>query len=302
MPGLDPAIDPLPRRFLKIGGHVNPAHIRSFSARSVLFFILSKTLGAAVLPVNLLVELGIISVVLMATRFAGLGRKLAATTLVLLALAAFSPLGELLLYPLESRFPPWDASRGAPDGIIVLGGSVDTDLSAAHNTPVVPHAADRLFATVELARKYPNARVVFTGGSANLVSDNAKEADYSAPILESSGIRKDRLILERESRNTYENAIFTKQLVSPKPGERWLLVTSAFHMPRSMGIFRKAGFNVEAYPVDWHMGGRADLFTFTNMSLDGLGRTDVAVREWIGLVVYRLAGRTSDLLPGPAKD
>ena len=85
-------------------------------------------------------------------------------------------------------------------------------------------------------------------------------------------------------------------------GERWLLVTSAFHMPRSMGIFRKAGFDVEAYPVDWRMGTREDLFAFTNMSLDGLGRTDVAVREWIGLVVYRLAGRTSDLLPGPAKD
>jgi len=272
------------------------------SARSLLFFVLSKTLGAGVLPVNLLVELGIISVVLVATRFAGLGRKLATTTLVLLALAAFSPLGNLLLYPLESRFPPWDPSHGAPDGIIVLGGSVDTDLSEAHTTPVVPHAADRLFAAAELSRKYPNARVVFTGGSANLVPGSAREADYSAPILENLGIPSGRLILERESRNTYENAIFTKQLVSPKPGERWLLVTSAFHMPRSMGIFRKAGFDVEAYPVDWRMGTREDLFAFTNMSLDGLGRTDVAVREWIGLVVYRLAGRTSDLLPGPAKD
>ena len=272
------------------------------SARSLLFFVLSKTLGAGVLPVNLLVELGIISVVLVATRFAGLGRKLATTTLVLLALAAFSPLGNLLLYPLESRFPPWDSSHGAPDGIIVLGGSVDTDLSAAHTTPVVSHAADRLFAAAELSRKYPNARVVFTGGSANLVPGSAREADYSAPILENLGIPSGRLILERESRNTYENAIFTKQLVSPKPGERWLLVTSAFHMPRSMGIFRKAGFDVEAYPVDWRMGTREDLFAFTNMSLDGLGRTDVAVREWIGLVVYRLAGRTSDLLPGPAKD
>ena len=254
------------------------------------------------LPINLLVELGIISVVLMATRFAGLGRKLAATTLVLLALAAFSPLGNLLLYPLESRFPPWDPSRGAPDGIIVLGGSVDTDLSAAHNTPVVPRAADRLFATAELARRFPNARVVFTGGSANLVLGAAREADYSAPILENLGIPKDRLILERNSRNTYENAIFTKQLVQPKPGEQWLLVTSAFHMPRSVGIFRKAGFDVEAYPVDWRMGGRDDLFSFTNYGTEGLNRTDVAAREWIGLVAYRLMGRTSDLLPGPAKD
>jgi len=115
-----------------------------------LFFVLSKTLGTALLPINLLVELGILSVVLMATRFATLGRRLAVTTLVLLALAAFSPLGNLLIYPLESRFPSWDPSRGAPDGIIVLGGSVDTDLSAAHRTPVVAHAADRLFAPAEL--------------------------------------------------------------------------------------------------------------------------------------------------------
>ncbi|WP_246515483.1 MULTISPECIES: YdcF family protein [Bradyrhizobium] len=254
------------------------------------------------LPINLLVELGILSVVLMATRFAALGRRLAVITLVVLGLAAFSPLGNLLIYPLESRFPAWDASRGAPDGIIVLGGSVDTDLSAAHRTPVVAHAADRLFAPAELARRYPNARIVFTGGSANLVSTDAKEADYSAPILENLGIPKQRLILERDSRNTWENAIFTKKLVSPKPGERWLLVTSAFHMPRSMGIFRKAGFDVEAYPVDWRMGGRDDLFSFTNVGADGLGRTEVAVREWIGLVAYRLMGRTGELLPGPGKD
>lgn len=238
----------------------------------------------------------------MAMRFAALGRKLAVTTLVLLALAAFSPLGNLLLYPLESRFPAWDSARGAPDGIIVLGGSVDTDLSAAHGMPVVSHAADRFFGAAELARRYPNARIAFTGGSANLVSTAAREADYSAPILESIGIAKERLILERESRNTWENAIFTKQLVAPKPGERWLLVTSAFHMPRAMGIFRKAGFDVEAYPVDWRMGGRDELFAFTRNGADGLGKTDVAVREWIGLLTYRVMGRTGELLPGPAKD
>jgi uncharacterized SAM-binding protein YcdF (DUF218 family) len=254
------------------------------------------------LPINFLVELGLLALALMATRFAVFGRRLAAATLVVLALAAFSPLGNLLLYPLESRFPPWESSRGAPNGIIVLGGSVDTDLSAAHNTPVVPRAADRLFATAELARRYPNARIVFTGGTANLIATEAREADYSAPILENLGIARERLTLERESRNTYENAIFTKQLVAPKPGERWLLVTSAFHMPRSMGIFRKAGFDIEAYPVDWRMGGREDLFSFSNNGGEGLNRTEIAVREWIGLLAYRLMGRTADLLPGPAKD
>lgn len=196
----------------------------------------------------------------MVTRFAALGRKLAVTTLILLALAAFSPLGNLLLYPLESRFPQWDPSRGAPDGIIVLGGSVDTDLSAAHHTPVVPHAADRLFALAELARRYPNARIVFTGGNANLVSTDARESDYSAPILENLGVPMERLVLERNSRNTYENAIFTKQLVAPKPGERWLLVTSAFHMPRSMGIFAKP--DLTSRPIRW-TGGWADATSFS---------------------------------------
>ncbi|MBR0688603.1 YdcF family protein [Bradyrhizobium manausense] len=254
------------------------------------------------LPINLLVELGILSLLLMATRLAALARKLAVTTLVLLALSAFSPLGNLLLYPLESRFPPWDSLRGAPDGIIVLGGSVDTDLSAAHRTPVVAHAADRMLAPAELARRYPNARIVFTGGTSNLIATEAREADYSAPILENLGIPKQRIILERDSRNTWENAIFTKQLVAPKPGERWLLVTSAFHMPRSIGVFREAGFDVEAYPVDWRMGGRDELFAFARNGRDGLEKTDVAMREWIGLLAYRVTGRTRELLPGPAKD
>jgi len=254
------------------------------------------------LPINLLVELGILSLLLMATRFVALGRKLAVATLILLTLSAFSPLGNLLLYPLESRFPAWDPSRGAPDGIIVLGGSVDTDLSAAHRTPVVAYAADRMLAPADLARRYPKARIVFTGGTSNLIATEAREADYSAPILENLGIPKERVILERDSRNTWENAIFTKQMVAPKPGERWLLVTSAFHMPRSMGIFRKAGFDVEAYPVDWRMGGRDELFAFTRNGREGLEKTDVAMREWIGLVAYRVMGRTGELLPGPGKD
>ena len=267
-----------------------------------MFFVLSKTLGIMLLPINFLIGIGVIGTVLLLTRFARLGRRLMVAALLLLAICGFSPLGNVLISTLEQRFPPWDASRGAPDGIIVLGGSIDADLSVAHGTPVVRSAADRVIAAAALARRYPNARLVFTGGSANLISNDAREADYAAEMFESLGIPRSRLIIERRSRNTVENAEFSKAMVDPKPGERWLLVTSAYHMPRSVGLFRKAGFNVEAYPVDWRMGAREDLFGFTNMSLDGLGRSDVAVREWIGLVVYRLAGRTGDLLPGPAKD
>ena len=267
-----------------------------------MFFVLSKTLGVAILPTNFLLLLGLFGALLLLTRFAALGRKCLVLSIVLLAVCAFSPFGNFLLYSLESRFPAWDASRGAPDGIIVLGGPIDADISVAHHVPVIRSAADRIVAGAALARKYPNARVIFTGGSPNLISNDAREADYAAMVFESLGIDRSRLIIERRSRNTLENAEFSKALANPKPGERWLLVTSAFHMPRAVGLFRKAGFAVEPYPVDWRTGDESSLASFSAVAADGLLRTDIAVREWIGLMAYRLTGKTDDLLPGPAKD
>jgi uncharacterized SAM-binding protein YcdF (DUF218 family) len=268
-----------------------------------LFFVLSKTLGVMALPTNLLIGLGLVGALLSATRFASAGRKIMIASIVLLAVCAFSPLGNLLLYSLESRFPPWDAARGAPDGIVVLGGPIDPDLSIAHHTPVIRSAADRIVAAAALARRYPNARIIFSGGSADLFANDAREADYAGEIFADLGIARERLIMERRSRNTYENAVFSKEIASPKQGERWLLVTSAYHMPRAVGLFRKAGFPVEPYPVDWRVGGdAADILAFSDIAVDGLGRTDVALREWMGLVAYRLAGRTGELFPGPAKE
>jgi len=264
-----------------------------------LFFVLSKTLGYLLLPTNFLILLGIVGAILMATRFARRGRTLAVVALVLLAVAGFSPLGNLLLYPLEQRFPPWQDTDGAPDGIIILGGSIEPDLSVAHGAPVVHGAPDRIIVGAQLARKYRDARVVFTGGNSNLISSDAREADFAAAIFENLGVARSRLIMERQSRNTQENADFTRKLLGSKAGERWLLVTSAFHMPRSVGLFRKAGFPVEPYPVDWRAGNATDLLAFNNFATDGLGRTDIATREWIGLLAYRLTGKIDELLPGP---
>ena len=265
-----------------------------------MFFFLSKTLGIMLLPANFLIGLGVLGAILLATRWAVLGRRFLIAAVLLLAICGFSPLGNWMLYPLEQRFPPWDAARGVPDGIIILGGSIDPDLSAAHGRAALTHAADRMIAAAALARRYPNARIVFTGGNANLVSDDtAKEADYAIALFESLGIPRERLTKERRSRNTQENAEFSKALVAPKNGERWLLVTSAYHMPRSVGLFRKAGFAVEPYPVDWRLGGLADLLTFSPVAIDGLERTDIAVREWIGLTAYRATGKIDAWFPGP---
>ncbi len=264
-----------------------------------MFFLLSKTLGIMLLPTNFLIGLGLLGAILLATRFAPLGRKFLIASVVLLAVCGFSPLGNWLLYPLEQRFPPWDAARGAPDGIVVLGGSVDPDLSMAHNTPVVRGAPDRIIAAAALAHKYPKARIIFTGGTGNLISNDAREADYAIEIFESLGVAKARLEIDRRARNTEENAEFARAIAAPKSGERWLLVTSAYHMPRSVGLFRKAGFAVEPYPVDWRLAGRADLLTLSNFAGQGLGSLDLAIHEWVGLAAYWIAGKSSEFFPGP---
>ncbi|MCP4615261.1 MAG: YdcF family protein [Bradyrhizobium sp.] len=262
-------------------------------------FFLSKTVGYMLIPSNFLIGLGLLGAILLLTRFATLGRRLMVTALLLLGIFAFSPAANFILYPLEQRFPKWDSSRGDPDGIIVLGGALDPDLSAAHGEPVITGAADRIIGAATLAHRYPNARLVFTGGSSRLLHNDAKEADYATALFQGLGIPKSRLTMERLSRNTKENAEFSKELLKPKPGERWLLVTSAYHMPRSMGLFRKAGFPVEPYPVDWKVGTQEDLLTYYINATGGLARFDLGVREWMGLIASRLAGSTDTLLPGP---
>ena len=267
-----------------------------------MFFFLSKTLGIMLLPANFLIGVGLLGAILLVARFAALGRKLLIASVLLMAICGFSPLGNLVLYPLESRFPPWDPMRGAPDGIVVLGGSIDADLSVAHGAAAFTAAAGRMIEAAALAHRYPNARIIFSGGSANLISADAREADYAAAVFESLGISRERLTMERRSRNTQENAEFSKAIAAPKSGERWLLLTSAYHMPRSVGLFRKAGFAVEPYPVDWRTGKPEDILEFSPVAVEGLERTDIGIREWIGLTAYWVTGKIDDLLPAPARN
>jgi uncharacterized SAM-binding protein YcdF (DUF218 family) len=150
----------------------------------------------------------------------------------------------------------------------------------------------------KLAREYPNARILFTSGDASLLGNKPAEADYVMPLLESFGIPPGRVLLENKARNTAENAAFAKRMLQPKAGERWLLVTSAQHMPRAVGCFRHIGFEVEPYPVDWKTYPRPR-FPIARIFSLGMARADDAVHEWEGLLVYWLTGRIDTLLPDP---
>jgi uncharacterized SAM-binding protein YcdF (DUF218 family) len=266
---------------------------------SGMFFILSKVLGFFALPSNLLITIGLVGFVLLLTRFRRLASWLVVTSLVLLALFGLSPLGNALMLPLEERFPPWDASRGPPDGVIVLGGVIAEDVSAARGAVALNESAERVTVAAELARRYPNLRIIFSGGTNALLFDEGAEAGFAVRQLEDLGVARERITAEEQSRNTVENAVFSRLIANPQPGQRWLLLTSAFHMPRAIAVFRAAGFPVEAYPVDWRTTGPIDMVRpFPSVS-EGLRRTDVAVREWIGLLLYRLTGKTAELFPGP---
>jgi uncharacterized SAM-binding protein YcdF (DUF218 family) len=264
-----------------------------------MFFTLSKSFGLLALPSNLLIEIGIVGLILLCTRFTRLGSWLAVTSLVLIAIVGLSPLGNVLMIPLEQRFPPWDPSRGPPDGIVVLGGAIAPEISAFRDVVALNEAAERITVAAELARRYPSARIVYSGGSNALLSDRAVEAPFAVRELEALGVAHDRITAEEQSRNTIENAVYSRLVAQPKPGERWLLVTSAFHMPRAIAAFRAAGFAVEAYPVDWRTRGPRDAARFFDSPSEGLARTDTAAHEWAGLLIYRLTGKTKELFPAP---
>lgn len=261
-------------------------------------FALGKVLGFFALPSNALFFITALGVALQFTRLARAGRRLALLGAVLLAIAGYSPLGNALMLSLEQRFPPWDGLRGAPDGIVMLGGAINPAVSAARGGAALNEAAERFTVLADLARRYPKARLMFSGGDGSLTGSGPTEAAHALPLLESLGIPRERIELESGSRNTFENATMSKALANPKLGERWLLVTSAHHMPRAIACFRTAGFPVEAYPVDWRTRGESDLATPFRALSAGLARTDAAIHEWVGLVGYRIMGRTAELLPG----
>jgi uncharacterized SAM-binding protein YcdF (DUF218 family) len=274
------------------------AKLKSQSA-TTMFFIASKVFGFFALPSNDMLALGLIGLALTGTRFAPAGRGLMTVSVIMFAVFGLLPVGKLLIAPLEDRFPPWDAARGAPDGIVVLGGAIDPEFVPARPASELNEAAERITVIAELSRKYPSARILYSGGDRSLRAREGSEAHIAGALLETFGVPASRLILEDLSRNTAENAAFSRRLAQPKPGERWLLVTSAYHMPRSIGAFRKAGFLVEAYPVDYRTTGAADLLIPFDSMATGLRRTDIAAREWIGLLTYWLTGRISELFPAP---
>lgn len=252
--------------------------------------MLSKLFALFVKPSNLIV---IAIIVAGALRLLGLrrsSRALLFTALAALVVFGLLPIGNWLILPLENQFERTTPSTVA--GIIILSGAVNPAISLSRGTLDFTDAAERYHATVILARRYPNARIVVTGGDSGPRVAGQDGQPAVLQLLEQFGVDGGRVAFESQSRTTYENAVFTKKMIDPSPGETWLLVTSAHHMPRAMGVFRALGWEVAPYPVDYRSTNEYTLGLHVYVSVGSrLAKLDVAVNEWVALIVYRLLGR-----------
>ncbi len=265
-----------------------------------MFFTASKVFWILSQPGNLLLIGLCLGVVLMARRrWRKAGRRLMGVTVGAGLVVAVLPLGPWMIGPLEDRFPPLAETPDRVHGIVVLGGIVDPVVTESRGRAALGGAVERLMAFARLARQYPKAKLVFSGGSGSLTRQDLKEARFVDPVLRDLGLEAGRVMFEDQARNTHENAVLSRKLAAPKPGETWILITSAFHMPRAVGAFRVAGWTVLPYPVDFitPAGQTAGLqFNFAG----GLGAFGAALHEWLGLAFYRLSGKTDAFFPAPS--
>ena len=265
-----------------------------------MFFIASKVVFFCIQPSTLAVLALAAGFFCLQFRRPKLGAIFLSAGFGIIVLFGFLPGGNILVLPLEQRFATRvpDVPQEKIAGIILLGGFEDGAITDSRGGLALNESAERLTETVRLARALPDAKVIFTGGSGSLFGGEGIGSEIGKFFVD-SGIEPSRIVIENLSRNTYENAMFTKPLVNPNPQDKWLLVTSAYHMPRSVGVFRKAGFDVVPYPVDFRTRGRRDAVRPLDSISSGLARTDLAAKEWIGLFAYWMSGRSTSLFPGP---
>ena len=261
-----------------------------------IFFVFSKIVGLLLLVESWLV-LGMLLSLLALFSGAVLPAKWILAGCLILLLLVLSPLTDVMLARLETAYSANpDLAQGKPiDGILVLGGSIITGHSDHWKQPELNHAGERITEAARLARKLPDIPILISGGNASpldfvLGKDGASEAEMTRDLLVGMGVDESRILIETKSRNTAENAVFSTRLMGANIAKRWLLVTSAFHMTRSVRSFERAGWsdllpfpvdhrtNLSNKPFSWYPGGKFE-------------RADLLIKELVGLVVYGMTGR-----------
>ncbi len=261
-------------------------------------FAFSKIFWWIAEPSNVFLALFLAGLALLWTPWRKSGRRLLAFLAAVAVILAVLPIGAWMIVPLENRYPQVREIPASVVGLITLGGAVNQFMTVARDQTALSGGVERLTEFVAIARRRPQLRLVYTGGSGSMTRQDLKETLVARRFFSEIGFDPARVVYEDQSRNTHENAVMTHALIPPGPDETWVLITSAMHMPRSVGVFRKAGWKVLPYPVDFKTDGTGKLRYFSGFGA-GLGGLSVAIKEWIGLFAYRVLGRTDSLFPAP---
>lgn len=265
-----------------------------------MFPYLAKLFWFLFSPPSVIIGLLLIGMLFGLTRRRRTSRWFIGIATLLLVVSTTTNLGLLLVRPLEARFER-PAEPAEIDGIIVLGGGMNASLNGLNGGWELNRAGDRFAEALRLALRHPDARILVTGGITAFSDADETEAAAAVRFFTDFGIAPDRLLVEDRARNTEENAQFAKSLAAPESGETWLLVTSAAHMPRSVGLFRKAGFEVIAWPTDYFTATDVWPGLAIGSGTENLDIVNAATREWAGLTAYYLTGKIDDWLPGPSR-
>jgi len=260
-------------------------------------FLVSKLFWLVAQPLSLAFLLALLGAVLAFMGRQRSGGAAAALASLVLFVTLYTTAGGVALQVLEERFPKPQDEPQELSCILVLGGALENEVTTSRGGIELNQAGDRFVETLRLALRHPQARILVSGGDGSISGAYEGEAAASVRLFSAFGISSDRLIKENASRTTYENAVQTKDVLAREGITGCLLVTSAFHMPRSMGLFRKADIPVTPWPVDYRTSGVLRLgFDFTQPTSNAQ-LMSTAVREWIGLLGYYLTGRIDEILP-----
>lgn len=255
-----------------------------------MFFLLSKIIWALITPASM-------AFLLLVAGLPALRRGCRAgfSLIILAALILFTfgvlPVGHNLMAGLEQVASKPEPMPERISGILVLGGGMEIGASKISGLPEVNDGADRILAGLTLARRYPDAKLVFSGGSGALINQDLRESGVLKQLLANIGFPAQHVLYEDASRNTFENIRNSKNMLSPGAQEQWILVTSAYHMKRSLAVSRHLGWNLLPYPVDYQTSGHYVLWPERYDVLQSLYLSELALREWVGVLAYRMTGK-----------
>jgi uncharacterized SAM-binding protein YcdF (DUF218 family) len=262
-------------------------------------FLFGKLVWAVAQPGNLLMLCLVVGILYFLLSRSRRGKALVAISALGFVLLAVAPIGPAMLLALEERFPRPATLPDKIDGILVLGGAVDPAVSRSYGETVFNSSVARVLGGIALARRHPEAKLALVGGEGGFLPVGLAESRATLDFVVDEGITPTRVVLEEQSRSTHENAVYAKEMIRPTSGEKWVLVTSAYHMPRAVAAFQAVDWPVIPYPLDYRIDPETGLRPDFSL-LDGLSASTLAGKEWAGLVGYRLMGWTREMFPAPA--